>query len=174
MFVSFSMQLHTFAVKRISLGPWRILPGFWKIWSFSRKFFSIMVFAAETSRKCNSVTYIFCSLRWKRAYPRPWSARWMQKKLSVISLCTFGSIFCCFRKVYRWAKCDQNPITVVLFRRAFTCPGKFSARLIPSLYHPPFATSHKITQKYILSKWVSRETEFFGGEGWFLRCDMHR
>ena len=170
----FRCNFALFAVKRISLSPWRFWPSFLRVWSSFWKFFSIMAFAAETSPKCNSATYNFCSFRPKRAFPRPWAARWIKEKLLLISFCTFVFMFCCFQKVCCSAKSDRNPIWVVFFRRVFTCHGKFSARLIPNLYRPQFATSHNITQNYILSKWISSETEFFGGECWFLRCDMHR
>ena len=115
----FQCNFAVFAVKRISLSPWRILPGFWKVWSSFRNFFSIMVFAAETSRKCISVTYNFCSFRPKRAFPRPWAARWINDKYFVISFCSFVFMFCCFQKVCRRAKSDRNPILVVFFAEIY-------------------------------------------------------
>ena len=67
---------------------------------------------------------------------------------------------------------DQNPFWVVFFRRVFTCPEKFVAGVIESLFPPPFAISQKcqeITQKSFWTEWVFRETEFFGPEGLIFR-----
>ena len=159
MFVSFSMQLRIFCSETYFSKSLKNLAKFLKSVQLFRKFFSVMVFAAETSRKCKSVTYNFCSFRPKRAFPRPWAARWIKEKFFLISFCTFIFMFCCFQKVYRCEKVIEI-LFGWFFSQRFTCPGKFSAKLIPSFYRPPFATSHKITQKYIFSNWISRETEF--------------
>ena len=137
---------------------------------FSRFFVNTMVFYAETSRICNSVTSNFCTFRPNRAIPRPWVARCIQEKFFVISIWTFVFVFCFFQKVCLRGKRDQNPNSVVLFRRIFNCPAKFVVSFIQRLIPPLFAVSdkhHEITQKYFLTESIFHETEFLAANVWF-------
>ena len=143
---------------------------------FFRTCLALTVFASKISWNCISVTYNLCSFRRKRAFPRPLAARWIKEKLILIWFCTFVLVFCFFQKVCLRGKRDQNPNSVVLFRRIFNCHGKFVVSFIQRPIPPLFAVSdkrHEITQKYFLTECIySRYRILWPRRFDFQVCDL--
>ena len=130
-----------------------------------------MVFAAETSRNCNSVTSNFCSFRTNLSFPRPWAAQCIKENLFFISYCTFFSILF-FSKGIPPSKTLPKSKLSCFCSRVVTCPGKFSASFMSSLSRPLFAATderHVITQKYFLTECIFLGTDFFDREGLIFR-----
>ena len=128
-FRQFLMQFCYFCTEKDISKSWKsFLKRSKSVDLFSRIFLTMTLFAAETSQNCFPVTYNFCSFRCKRAFSRPWVARYIKEKLFVISVCTFVLIFFFFKKSVPPRGTWSKSILGCFFSESFYLSGKICCR----------------------------------------------